>query len=835
MDNLQLLLNPIPTSLDANLAALKARGNLKPATRDQILTTFINLAEGALAGGERLFFFYMGHGLMSRISFTSEDAIVPSDFLDGVRKAISVSSILRFFQAIPFPEQFCVLDCCRNMSISEMDLDRAPPRMPDPTRPAPDQFVFYATGPGLVALDARGMLTDNLLDGLKGAGRAKSWSRQQKQYEVSTARLFDYITSRFQALQPVVPGAAGGAQNQTPRLGGEHSQDRTLATLPESAVSPVSLNINLNPQQANSAIDLLLMGDRVNKRVPGTQALLPIPLKPRIYTLTVESTPQWDPGDGTWELEVYEDMAFPVSMTLAATPQSPAPPPPIPTPTPADPAPAPPPPIPTPTPAEAISTHAAAMPTHAAAAPATPIPTPTEASTGELAILAEDPLAALALFEEDGTPVMYGDRPCRGNGSLKVPNLPVGVYLATMKTPEGPVAKRLVRVEKGKSTTITIQPPETAVGGLIRRVIDRVGFDVNKDGVVDLSARVKSVAAPAISTVLELSRCATKYNQKWRDAGNRLRDVLNPSSQRDTTTHGHEARSGEDFQVMIAAEVMPRPLEETLEKLRALGQILLVSQDEVDFYLRQLRWQLWPMDAAPEESRPLEPSATPGVAMAATPTTPGSYWFRVDSKDRRRNVCFALTILPGYDLNLIFHQVESGRIFVSQFMEDDRPGQDANPLKTRRLDMAQRFLMRGDLGQGSSTLEALLDDADELNPIAGSLGGHVLVKQGRIDRAGAIGERLVQLHPTLPDGYVLSALDLSTKGRERESEEAYRKAMDLGFPVVAENTMRLGFGVAQMRIEHPRAELLNRVVERLHPGLLWTAWMADPDWPKRAT
>ena len=147
-NNLKLLLNPIPDPIDdylqslkketqatdeflqeikQDLQALKARGNVKPATLVEVMSSLNDLAEGASAGGERLFFYYAGHGLASRISFANEDAIVPADYRKNVLKPISFSSIQRFFQALPFPEQYIFLDCCRNLSISELDLDRAPP------------------------------------------------------------------------------------------------------------------------------------------------------------------------------------------------------------------------------------------------------------------------------------------------------------------------------------------------------------------------------------------------------------------------------------------------------------------------------------------------------------------------------------------------------------------------------------------------------------------------------------------------------------------------------------------------------------------------------------
>src|SRR5271166_7191845 len=91
-DHLKLLLNPIPDPIDdylqslkketqatdeflqeikQDLQALKVRGNLKPAVWGEVKSSLKDLAEGAPAGGERLFFYYAGHGLASRISFAN--------------------------------------------------------------------------------------------------------------------------------------------------------------------------------------------------------------------------------------------------------------------------------------------------------------------------------------------------------------------------------------------------------------------------------------------------------------------------------------------------------------------------------------------------------------------------------------------------------------------------------------------------------------------------------------------------------------------------------------------------------------------------------------------
>ena len=125
-----------------------------------------------------MFFYYAGHGLASRITFSDEDALVPADFVQGLKEAISVQSILRYFQATQFRNQFFILDACRDLGFDEAVLRQLEPRKPDPSKPAVQQFVFYATSPGLRAVD-NGTLTEVLLDGLSGKGRTRSGIRSR--------------------------------------------------------------------------------------------------------------------------------------------------------------------------------------------------------------------------------------------------------------------------------------------------------------------------------------------------------------------------------------------------------------------------------------------------------------------------------------------------------------------------------------------------------------------------------------------------------------------------------------------------------------------------------
>ena len=229
--NLILLLSPNPPAqappAGIDLNRLRALGNLRTATHDNLLQAALDA--DTPHGGDRLFFYYAGHGLQTHVSFSTEDALVPSDYRPGVRNPLAVSSLLQFCQATHFVEQFFFFDCCRNqISLDERRLDAVAAKVPDSSLPPWNQFILNATVPGGLAVDDRGRLTEVLLEALGGAGQAKIWDGVRQQYLVRLDRLFAYLRERFDT-QPVV---------QIPRLGGEHSrEDVVLATLPATAVA----------------------------------------------------------------------------------------------------------------------------------------------------------------------------------------------------------------------------------------------------------------------------------------------------------------------------------------------------------------------------------------------------------------------------------------------------------------------------------------------------------------------------------------------------------------------------------------------------------------------
>src|SRR5262245_13707917 len=123
--------------------------------QDNIVKVINHLGNASNWTGERLYFHYSGHGIQQ--PRTEEHALVPEDFTELLTtRSFSLTSILSYFRATQFRDQFFFIDACRNIPwegdirIGEWPLPLSPlPRAKDPTLPAPQQFFYFATSPGV--------------------------------------------------------------------------------------------------------------------------------------------------------------------------------------------------------------------------------------------------------------------------------------------------------------------------------------------------------------------------------------------------------------------------------------------------------------------------------------------------------------------------------------------------------------------------------------------------------------------------------------------------------------------------------------------------------------
>ena len=204
--NLQLVLSPAPNSpaVDPAFGALDA-------TKSNIVIAINNLMVLSGGKGERLYFYFAGHGLTTRVSNRDESALLATDFTNiNTDQSIALRSLWEFFETTQFDDQFLFVDACRNVPPwgdgAEFELGRwTLPRSRDPGMPPVQQFILYATSPKLRAAEvatrpARSTAPSPLalLDGLRGAGPAKAWSWQRQCYEVRWERLADYVKKRVE-------------------------------------------------------------------------------------------------------------------------------------------------------------------------------------------------------------------------------------------------------------------------------------------------------------------------------------------------------------------------------------------------------------------------------------------------------------------------------------------------------------------------------------------------------------------------------------------------------------------------------------------------------------
>ncbi len=158
------------------------------------------------AQGERLFFYFSGHGMAAPMTTTYVDALLPTDFTDlRTHLSFQLDKLLEYFQTSKFMDQFFFIDACRNIPWAGQLCAVGNPflRGLDPKLPAVQQFVFRATSPGIGAAEIsqagseRGAFTEVLLEGLThGKGQAKVYDSARGDYVVRVGKLFEFVKKK---------------------------------------------------------------------------------------------------------------------------------------------------------------------------------------------------------------------------------------------------------------------------------------------------------------------------------------------------------------------------------------------------------------------------------------------------------------------------------------------------------------------------------------------------------------------------------------------------------------------------------------------------------------
>jgi len=110
-DNLQLVLAPGPNGAQPEADVEWALG-----TKANIIVAINDLMQLSGGQGERLYFYFAGHGLTARVSNRDESALLGTDFTSiNTDNSIALRSLWEYFETTQFADQFFFVDACRNV------------------------------------------------------------------------------------------------------------------------------------------------------------------------------------------------------------------------------------------------------------------------------------------------------------------------------------------------------------------------------------------------------------------------------------------------------------------------------------------------------------------------------------------------------------------------------------------------------------------------------------------------------------------------------------------------------------------------------------------------
>jgi hypothetical protein len=765
-ENIQLVLSRADHSpeVDEGLAPTLA-------TKANIILAINNVMDLSGGKGERLYFFFAGHGLTTRVSNRDESALLATDFTSiNTDHSIALRSLWEFFETTQFDDQFLFVDACRNVPPwgegAEFTLGSwTLPRSRDPGVPPVQQFILYATSPKLRAVEVRetegeehGAFTAALLAGLRGAGAAKAWSWERNCYEVRWERLADYVKMRIQEEARKVAETPGGALLQIPQDTGSRGvagrpRDVAVTSFADDAFPKERLEVLLDPDTAYATADVRVidgLGDVVAGQVGGTGSSVVFYLPPKTYALRA-AEPELGEGRVTAPVELYAPLAEPPTIALRPIEE------PEPTPAPAEPAPAEP---------------AAAQPPVPAEAPASTRGAEAPLAVGRIPLEAPDPLSLVDVADETGRVFKV----MRADETLE---LPPGFYRIRHVGPErtipyDPVA--LASAETEATIRLAGTEPSPATAALAKAMGGRVG----KAHTVELRGREPASWAQT-STLVAMALGATLQGEKTRAA-------LDLRARR--TFGRRRTRSG-------------------------LAVYVVSEEGKLD--PRTIEFRVWRSgEVVPRKTESLR-LVEPQLAELVLPREPGSYWVSMLRRGEGRPMVFAQHVLRDRLATLVVQLTKGIRLF--QYLPLLGEGDSTTPETLRRVEYLERMLLAGRL-DGAYELVRELEAVVEDDPFVGCLCGYVLLRLGRLDELAKIAETVIRTAPQLSDGFILQGECAAAAGASA-AKQSFAEAVAAGVPLFAEGLTRLLEGARVHDIRHPRTAIVRYLFQNHMRGSMW--------------
>jgi Caspase domain len=759
-ENLTLLLAPREGEAPRNVRSTDA-------TKDNIVKGIADLVQRSGGQGERLFFFYAGHGITARVANSDETTIVGTDFTDILTdNSCTLSSLLEFFETTQFQDQFFFIDACRNIPWKgEIVPGRwTRPQLRDPGLPPVQQFTFYATSPGSEAREAdeRGAFTKLLVNGLKGGGAAKAWSPDGDEgYVVRWDRLVRYVGAEFERLNLPVLGGYQRPQEAVTR--GAAQQDPVLSRFPPGSFKDLKLTVRLQPGAVGKSAEVSVIDEYEPVTVEPVRRgdALVFSLAPKTYGVMARAD-----AHAPTKIRPPVDLYVPLAVTLQLEPVAPAA---------AAPAPAAPPPAAAPAPAAPRRTRRAAR----ARAPADP---------ASLTVGCGDAFAPIEIADATGKVLVVGHS---GSDGLRLHDLAPGFYRVRLRAPEGGVEEKVVELGPGEHERITLGAPTEKRSAVVQEVIDRAKLQVLPDNTVELAESVGPVVSPHLSTILTVAGGVTLSGGRKRLGSLGLRGP------------GH-------IRAQTAAYVLVGIDSDT--------------PADASTFLRKLRLRLWPM-GTPVPQETISVSAVEnldGVGELVQSSRPGPHWLSLEVPGEAPLV-LALALLPRRLGMLVVQRDPTGLFSIFQYMPAIAADPSSDPGQLRRLELMQRCFAGGRLDLGHDNAIELLR-GKWADPIAGCLGGYLMLSLGEAAGLGAAARNMVRTYPELSDGHLLEAEYHAARGDKRAVERSATRALDAGLPIFADGVSRLLDYAGSLSLSNPNGRLAAAVLDHRVKGAIWSLW-----------
>ena len=758
-ENLVLALSPPADAEPPGVEAVEA-------TNAAIVSSIADLLKRSKGEGERLYFFYAGHGLTARVNQRDENALVCSDFTDVLTtNSLALRSLWEFFETVQFQDQFFFVDACRNIPWEnvEFEVGRWPlPRKRDPGQPPAQQFILYATSPGLRAQELqeagneRGAFTEVLLDGLRGKSKAKAWTPDKQNYQVLWERLVDYVKSELEERRLAVGQGVAQDVFQIPQDAGARGvagrvRNPVLAEFAADAFPAEQLRIVLSPDEVVSVAEVTVLDETaVPVETKSQLAGLPVEfiLPPRTYALHA-TAPEYDRAVARPPIDLYAPCEIPLELGRAARAES--------------------------------------EPSGNGEAPrGGDQPGP----TADLVVRTNDPLVPVEVADQAGRVLEVS------NGGVSLPGLAPGFYRVRLIPPGGAVDEQVVELAPGAEQIVDLEAG--AVSPEVQELVEIIAAPVHSDNTVQVSEEVGPIAAPEISTILTLAAGAaidgdSENADGLRGLGLAGIESLDPAAETGLyVVLGHHPSEGADAKS----------------------------------YFDGLRLRVWkigePIPEAFESAR--VSAAGGGVAEFSSSMAPGAYWLSLEPPDGEP-VVIALALLPKR-LALLTVELHPSLAKIFQYLPSLAPDSTSSADVLRRVELLERIMLDGRLDAGYDLAQQLLARQPN-NPLAGCLASYLYVRLGRTGELEDAVKSLTTRFPGLSDVHVIQGEFEAAAGRDGEARTAFARAIEVGVPIFGEGLTRLLEGMRTYELEHPLAHLVRHIFEHHMSGSMWSVWQPD--------